>query len=436
MSLSQKSSFPQPEAQDFAIFAELFNSSSRIGATALGGLHRLAASSDDGKVRRLFCDWLTAEGFEVRVDPIGNIFGLMTFDADAPYVLCGSHLDSQPTAGRFDGIYGVLSGAVAIRRLARHIAQSGETPACNLCIVNWTNEEGARYQPSLTGSSVFTGAMPLRAAQDLKDADGIRLGDALRDIGFDGVSFFDLPVAAYAEIHVEQSRALEEKQLAIGVVRETWAASKWRVTFKGEQNHTGPTPMAERRDALLAAAHAIVHVREAASQHGLRMHSSVGRMEIYPNSPNVVPSRTTLLIELRSMDVSLLEESDRLLEAKFQRIAAETGTQVIIEDKQLRHPAQLHNGVADLAFDTCMQIGLAAEDSVTVAGHDAISLSRVCPTSLVFIPSENGLSHNEAESTSVHDMENGLRFLTAFLYRLSHMPPTSFTETPYRHGGK
>jgi N-carbamoyl-L-amino-acid hydrolase len=161
----------------------------------------------------------------------------------------------------------------------------------------------------------------------------------------------------------------------------------------------------------------------------------VGRLEIYPNSPNVVPSRTTLLIELRSMDVSLLEAADNRLAERLGQIAAETGTQVVIEDRQLRPPAKLHDGVADLALDTCRQLGLAAENSVTVAGHDAISLSRVCPAGLVFIPSQNGLSHNEAESTSVQDMENGLRFLTAFLYRLSHMsqtPDTLFTEIPYR----
>jgi len=437
MSLSQTSPLPQPEAQDFAAFLDLFERTSRIGATALGGLHRLTASSDDGEVRTLFCDWLRAEGFEVRVDAIGNIFGLMTFDPDAAYVMCGSHLDSQPTAGRFDGIYGVLAGALAIRRLARASAETGDKPLHNLCVVNWTNEEGARFQPSLTGSSVFIGAMPLQAALDLEDGDGITLGDALTDIGFAGTTPFDLPVASYAEIHVEQGRALEAKKLAIGVVRETWAVSKWRVSFIGEQNHTGPTPMAERKDALLAAAHAIVHVREESGRHGLAMHSSVGRMEIYPNSPNVVPSRTTLLIELRSRDVSLLDQGDRRLEARLKEIAAETGTRVIVEDQQLRQPGKLHETLSDLALQTCEQLGLAAETSVTVAGHDAINLSRVCPTSLVFIPSENGLSHNEAEFTSVQDMENGLRFLTGFLARLSQtsMPESPFIS-PYSHSGQ
>jgi hypothetical protein len=147
-----------PDEADLAGFAALFEESSLIGATAGGGLHRLAASEEDGRVRDLFCNWLKERGFDVRVDAVGNIFGLLTFDEHAPYVLCGSHLDSQPSAGRFDGVYGVLAAAVAIASLARQIRQRGERPACNLCVVNWTNEEGARFQPSLTGSSVYTPA--------------------------------------------------------------------------------------------------------------------------------------------------------------------------------------------------------------------------------------------------------------------------------------
>src|SRR5471032_1407836 len=144
-----------PSADDLAAFEALFRQSSAIGATPAGGLHRLAASVEDGQVRDLFCHWLTSHGFEVHVDAVGNIFGLMTFDPSAPYVLCGSHLDSQPSAGRFDGVYGVLAGAVAVASLARQLSERGETPPCNLAVVNWTNEEGARSQPSLIGSSVF-----------------------------------------------------------------------------------------------------------------------------------------------------------------------------------------------------------------------------------------------------------------------------------------
>jgi N-carbamoyl-L-amino-acid hydrolase len=418
MSMSCTPELPQPGVEDFEAFAELFARSSAIGATAGGGLHRLAASAQDGQARDMFRLWLMEHGFEVRIDAVGNIFGLMTFNADAPYVLCGSHLDTQPNAGRFDGVYGVLAAAVAIAGIARQLRERGEQPRLNLCVVDWTNEEGARFQPSLTGSSVFTGAMPLQQALACRDEQGVTLGAALEAIGYRGRDAAAVPVAAYVEIHVEQGSELERAELAIGVVRETWAALKFRVRFDGEQNHTGPTPMANRRDALLAAAHAIVAVRAESERHGLRMHSSVGRMSIHPNSPNVVPSRTTLLVEFRSPSVELLQGAAERFRQTLARIAAETGTRMEVEDSQSRSPLKLHAGLSDLAHEVSTLLALPAGDSVTVAGHDAISMSRVHPTCLVFVPSSSGLSHNEAEFTSEEDLRNGLRLLTALLYRI------------------
>ncbi|MGI4859590.1 MAG: Zn-dependent hydrolase [Janthinobacterium lividum] len=425
------SELPTLRHEDHVAFSDLFAQSCRIGATPGGGLHRLAASADDGRVREMLCDWLRRHAFDVRIDPVGNIFGLMTFDPAAPYVLCGSHLDSQPSAGRFDGSYGVVAAAVAIAALARDAAESGVRPAVNLCVVNWTNEEGARFQPSLTGSSVFIGALPLRQALALQDAAGVTLGAALDDIGFAGAHPVELPVAAYAEIHVEQGPTLESRGAAIGVVRGTWAASKWRVRFDGEQNHTGPTPMAQRRDALLAAAHAIVAVRAEADRHGLEMHSSVGRLDIYPNSPNVVPARATLLIELRSRSVALLDEAGERLAAALERIAGVTGTRVVVEDRQIRPPGKLDAALCDLAFDTGLRLRLPMANSETISGHDAINLSRACPSCLLFVPSRNGVSHNEAEFTSDADMHNGLRFLTAFLHRLGE---AASREAGHDHG--
>lgn len=411
-----------PSAADLAAFEALFRQSSAIGATPAGGLHRLSASAEDGQVRDLFCAWLTAHGFEVRVDAVGNIFGLITFDPAAPFILCGSHLDSQPSAGRFDGVYGVLAGAVAIASLARQMRERGEAPACNLAVVNWTNEEGARFQPSLIGSSVFTGAMGLEQAWVCRDGDGVTLQDALRAIGYLGGNLVDLPVAGYVEIHVEQGPELESQGLAIGVVRETWAALKNRVRFDGEQNHTGPTPMAARRDALLAAAHAITAVRAEVELHGLAMHSSVGRLEIYPNSPNVVPSKVSALIEYRSRDVALLAAAGERLQALLEAIAHKTNTAFEIESSVLREPAQLHPGFAELAYRVGQELGLPIGNSITVSGHDAISLNRKYPACLVFIPSSNGVSHNEAEYTRDEDMRNGLRMLTALLYRACSAP--------------
>ncbi|MBD8806364.1 MULTISPECIES: Zn-dependent hydrolase [Pseudomonas syringae group] len=411
-----------PDAADHARFEALFAESSAIGATPAGGLHRLAASVEDGQVRDLFCDWLRAHDFEVRIDAVGNIFGLMTFDPQAPYVVCGSHLDSQPSAGRFDGVYGVLAGAVAVSSLGRQMRERGEKPACNLAVVNWTNEEGARFQPSLIGSGVFTGSLSLEQAWNSSDGDGISLRQALQDIGYLGDGPVSLDIAGYVEIHVEQSTALESRKLSIGVVRETWAALKQRIRFDGEQNHTGPTPMAARRDAMLAAAHAIVAVRAEADLHGLQMHSSVGRVEIWPNSPNVVPSRVSLLAEHRSRDTELLRAAAERLNATLHEIADRTQTRFDIESSVLRAPGVLPDGFAELAHAVATELGLPITDSATVAGHDAISMNSKYPVCLLFIPSRNGLSHNEAEYTSDEDMHNGLKMLTALLHRACTAP--------------
>ncbi|UZJ58704.1 Zn-dependent hydrolase [Pseudomonas sp. KU26590] len=411
-----------PNAADIEEFDALFRLSSAIGATPAGGLHRLSASAEDGQVRDLFCDWLTGHGFDVRVDAVGNVFGLITFDPAAPYLLCGSHLDSQPSAGRFDGIYGVLAGAVAVASLARQLRERGETPACNLAVVNWTNEEGARFQPSLIGSSVFTGAMSVEQALACRDGDGVSLEQALRGIGYLGDAMVDLPVAGYVEIHVEQGPALEAQGQAIGVVRETWAALKKRVRFDGEQNHTGPTPMAARRDALLAAAHAITAVRAEVERHGLEMHSSVGRLEIYPNSPNVVPSRVSLLVEFRSRDVERLAAAGERFDVTLQDIAAKTSTGFEVESSVLREPVKLHHGFAELAYSVAHELGLPTGNSITVSGHDALSLNRRYPACLLFVPSSNGVSHNEAEYTRDEDLHNGLRLLTSLLHRACSSP--------------
>ncbi|MDH4764092.1 Zn-dependent hydrolase [Pseudomonas sp. CBMAI 2609] len=422
MSSSYIRDLPVADAADLDAFDALFAQSSAIGATANAGLHRLAASVEDGAMRDVFGAWLRAHGFTVQVDAVGNLFGLMTFDPAAPYVLCGSHLDTQPKAGRFDGVYGVLAGAVAIASIARQLEARGETPAFNLAVVNWTNEEGARFQPSLIGSSAFIGSLSVDEAWASRDGAGVTLGEALGQIGYRGEAMLDVPVAAYLEMHVEQGVQLENQGLAIGVVRHTWAALKWRIRFDGEQNHTGPAPMAVRRDALLAAAEAIVAVRAEAERHGLDMHTSVGRLELEPNSPNVVPALTRLWVEFRSPSMALLVEAEERFRATLDLIAAHTGTTFTLESEQLRPPSQLHAGLSDLARQTCAALGVPAGDSATVAGHDAISLGRRYPAALLFVPSQGGLSHNEAEFSATSDLHQGLRVLTALLYRTCCQP--------------
>ncbi|WP_234246645.1 M20 family metallo-hydrolase [Klebsiella pneumoniae] len=417
---------------DYQTFDALFALSSRIGATAAGGLQRLTATAEDKQIRDTFSWWLDEQGFTVRVDGIGNLFGLLSLRPDAPWLLCGSHLDSQPAGGRFDGAYGVTAGAVAILSLARQLREQGIDAPFNLAVVSWTNEEGARFQPSLTGSAVFTKKLTLEQGLACRDAQGVTLGEALAAIGYQGDASFSLPLAGYVELHVEQGPHLEQQQTAIGVVQETWAALKWQVTFSGEQNHTGPSLMASRRDALLAAAKTIVAVREEADRHGMAMHSSVGRLETAPNSPNVVTREATLFIEFRSADESLLKSTGESFAQKLQAIARQTATDVRLVSSQLRPRQQLHRGLAQQALACAESIGLSAMPMRSVAGHDAISLSYHCPSCLLFVPSHNGLSHNEAEFTEQADLHAGLDMLVALLGEISlqHAALLVREETP------
>ncbi|WP_345830324.1 Zn-dependent hydrolase (plasmid) [Pantoea sp. BRR-3P] len=419
MSTSSIPARPRMTSQDYQAFDALFALSSSIGSTDAGGLHRLTASAADKQMRDAFCLWLKQQGFSVHVDEIGNIFGLMTLVEGAPWILCGSHLDSQPQGGRFDGAYGVTGAAATIAALVRQLS---EKPARNLAVVNWTNEEGARFQPSLTGSSVFTGALSLKHALACEDAEGVTLQAALRSIGYDGNALPPLPLAAYLELHVEQGPHLEQQQKQIGVVTETWAALKWQVTFRGEQNHTGPALMSRRRDALLAAALTIVAVRAEADRHGEVLHTSVGRLETAPNSPNVVTREATLFIEFRSADEALLQQLRDSFSQQMQSIAQQTATDVSLDRAQFRPRQQLDNSLSQLALAQAEKLGFSAMPMRSVAGHDAISLSYHCPSALLFVPSVNGLSHNEREFTAEQDLHRGLDVLMAMLSELSLAP--------------
>lgn len=422
MSTSSIPATPRMTPQDYQAFDALFALSSCIGATQAGGLHRLTASAADKQMRDAFCSWLAQQGFSIRIDEIGNIFGLMTLREGAPWILCGSHLDSQPLGGRFDGAYGVTGAAATIAALVRQLKELPDAAQHNLAVVNWTNEEGARFQPSLTGSSVFTGAMTLAQALACEDSDGVTLQSALHSIGYCGEAIPALPLAAYLELHVEQGPHLEQQNMQIGVVTETWAALKWQVTFRGEQNHTGPALMPRRRDALLAAAQTIVAVRAEADRYGEVLHTSVGRLETAPNSPNVVTREATVFIEFRSSDEALLQQLRDSFSQQLLAIAQQTATDVSLDRAQLRPRQQLHHGLSQLALNHAQKLGLSAMPMRTVAGHDAISLSYVCPSALLFVPSVNGLSHNEQEFTAEQDLHRGLDLLMALLSELCLSP--------------
>ncbi|WP_277603905.1 M20 family metallo-hydrolase [Agrococcus sp. ARC_14] len=395
-----------------------FATMSAFGATGNGGVDRQAATPADIEQRRWLQSLLEQHGLRVEYDRIGNQFGLLELVPGAPYVVVGSHMDSQPTAGRYDGAYGVLAATHAIVRIAEELRETGELPQHNLAVVNWFNEEGSRFVPSMMGSSVYTGLMPLEAALAVTDHDGVSVQQALEPTGFLGDG--DGPVAACcAEIHIEQGRLLEDSGTTIGLVTASWAASKYVVTVEGEQSHSGATVMPDRRDALLGASMLVVFARELADRFPGVLHTAVGQLDVYPNSPVVVASRVRLLLDLRCADEAVLAEANELLAAEIARIEERASVRLELERSHEWgiNPYQ-PEGVA-LARSIAEQLGYPHDEILTVAGHDSINMKEIVPTVMLFVPSIQGISHNEGEETRDDDALAGLDVLTGVVRQLA-----------------
>ncbi|MET0474292.1 MAG: M20 family metallo-hydrolase [Mycobacterium sp.] len=398
------------DAAFLADFAEL----SAIGATQAGGVDREAATAADGQARDWLRSWFIEHGLQCRVDEVGNTYGCVEIAADAPYVLLGSHLDSQPTSGRFDGAYGVLAGAHA----AAAVAAQPDGARYNVAAVNWFNEEGSRFSPSLMGSAVFVGKLTADAMLGTVGKDGVTVQEALSDIGFHGT---DVPPVAncYAEIHIEQGRTLVDENLDIGVVTSNWAAYKYAITVHGEQSHTGATHMRYRRDALVGASQVVLAVRAVADEFGPEtVLGSVGSFTVEPNSPVVVPARVRLAADLRALDGDVVEAAHRRM---LERIAALTDAgevRVEIESAAFRPSTRYQDSGIALAGAVADELGLRWRALPTMAGHDSVNLKGVVPTVMLFVPSVDGVSHNEREYTTDAQMLAGLHTLTATARRM------------------
>ena len=392
-----------------------FETMSAFGATPAGGVDREAMTAPDVEQRNWLGGWLAERGFSVSADRIGNQFGTFEWTPGAPYVLLGSHMDSQPLGGKFDGAYGVLAAAEAAWRIKRKFEETGHTPKYNIAVVNWFNEEGSRFEPSMMGSSVYTGKLDADVALKTADLSGITVADALEAGGYLG-SGEGPQAAAYAEIHIEQGRILDNEGVAIGLVEATWAAKKYHFIVHGEQAHTGSTIISDRHDALLGGAHLVVLAREVADEFGI--HTSVGQLIVLPNSPVVVPREVRLHMDLRSPDTDLLEQANaRLLEriAEIEKLA-----EVTIEQDTAHAWGLLpydERGVV-LAREVAEELGLSHRNIMTVAGHDSTNMKDVVPSVMLFVPSVDGISHNEGEYTKPEDMAAGVNLFTRVVERL------------------
>ncbi|MBU8830320.1 M20 family metallo-hydrolase [Mycolicibacterium goodii] len=401
-----------------------FHHVATFGATENNGVDRQAATPEDKLSRDWFAAFAAHRGWELRVDGIGNMFALVEFVPGAPYILIGSHLDSQPLGGRFDGAYGVIAALHAAERVEQRIkggtgTDTGEV-RYNLAVVNWFNEEGGRFAPSIMGSSVFAGLMDEDEMLSVRDLSGVSVAEALAQIGYRGTD--PRPeVAGYAEIHIEQGRILEREGIALGAVDYSWYTQKLDIEVLGEQSHTGATAMADRRDALVAASKVVLLVHDVVGQfEDEAIVSSVGRFTVEPNSPIVVPRRVHLVADLRSASPDIVVAARSSLLADIAKIAEEHDIRINVRDFDIRDIQRFPQAGIELTQKVAADLGLSVRPIRTMAGHDSVPMNRIVPTVMMFIPSVDGVSHCEREFSTDDDMVAGVDALTGVAWEMVH----------------
>ena len=387
----------------------------KIGKNINDGIDRVALTMGDKEGRDYFIKLLKENNFEVKIDNIGNIFGLITFNKENEFILSGSHIDSQPNGGNFDGILGVLNAFTAIKELANTFKREGLRSKYNLAVVSWTNEEGARFQPSILGSSVYSGKIDINDAYKIIDSNRISVKDSLLEINYFGKDNFDKP-AKYIETHVECGRILENNENQIGIINNYWGCHKHNIYLTGEQSHTGPTPMSQRKDALHAASLIITELKNMSDSSKKTLHTSVGKIDVYPNSPNVVPGFVSLFSEIRSPYEDTLKENFIHFENFIQKVSHNTGIKIKINTHAKRDAGKFDESI-NLKIESILkknQIRYQYLD--TIAAHDAVPLSKIVPSTVFVTPSVNGIIHDPKEYTKPEDLEICLDILYQYLY--------------------
>ncbi len=377
----------------------------RIGATPKGGVCRLALTDLDRQARELVAHWGREAGLQVRVDRIGNLFMRREGrDPGRAPVIAGSHIDTQPTGGKFDGNYGVLAALEVVRTLDEHRVQT-EAP---IEVVSWTNEEGSRFVPVMMGSGVFAGAIALEQAYAARDLDGHSVREELERIGWLGEAApGGFPVGAYFEAHIEQGPVLEAQQEVIGAVLGTLGVRWFDCTVTGMECHAGPTPMDMRRDAMQGAAALIQEVVALARRHGPNGRGTVGMVQVFPNSRNVIPGQVKFSIDLRNDSDAALEAMAAQMHESAARLAQAAGLRVALEPVS-SYPAQPFDPQCVAAVErAAQQLGHPCRRMISGAGHDAVYMARLAPTGMIFVPCRDGVSHNELEDARPEHLRAG-----------------------------
>jgi N-carbamoyl-L-amino-acid hydrolase len=375
----------------------------RIGATPKGGVRRLTLTETDREGRDLFARWAREAGLSVSVDAIGNMYARRAgTDPSAAPVAMGSHLDSQPSGGKFDGAYGVMAGLEVVRSLN----DAGVATRAPLDVIAWTNEEGSRFVPTMMGSGVFAGVHTLDYALAQTDIAGVSVRDALEAIGYAGRAQ-PQPLGAYFEVHIEQGPVLEQTGTTIGVVQGALGQRWFDLTIAGQDAHAGPTPMEIRKDALLAASHVVLEVNRIATSFPDNARGTVGQMLVQPNSRNVVPGEVRMTIDLRNAKQKTLDGMAEALRAALLTIETECRVSTALEEVVTFPPSEFTPALVDSVRAAAAALGYSHRDIVSGAAHDAVYVSRVAPAAMVFVPCEGGISHNEIENATAADVAAG-----------------------------
>ena len=381
----------------------------QIGATPKGGVCRLTLTDLDRQGRDLVTRWAREAGMTVTIDKIGNGFMRRPGrDNSLPPIMTGSHIDTQPTGGKFDGNYGVLAGLEVVRTLNDHGIET-EAP---IEVAFWTNEEGSRFVPVMMGSGVFAKAFTLEHAYAATDSEGKTVKGELERIGYVGSQEpGDHPIGAYFESHIEQGPVLEDNARTIGVVTGVLGIRWYDCVVTGMEAHAGPTPMALRKDAMLAATRIMQDVVAAAHRHPPHGRGTVGMVQVFPNSRNVIPGRVKFSIDLRNSTDELVDAMAAEVKAFADQVAKEHGVQVHIEMVS-SYPAQLFQPeCVEAVGRAAAKLGYSHMPAVSGAGHDAVYMAKLAPSGMIFIPCKDGISHNEIEDAKPEHIEAGCNVL-------------------------
>lgn len=384
---------------------ERMNRINSIAVTKEGGMMRLALSDADKKARDLLICWMQDAGMEVKIDDMGTIYGtLKGTDPNAKPVCVGSHMDTQPNGGKYDGFFGVMAGLEAILT----IQESGIQVKSDLVLADWTNEEGARFVPPMLASGVISGQFDSQWVYNRKDTDGIRYEDELIRIGYKGSSENRLHgIKAYLEPHIEQGPVLDTAGKNLGIVTGALGITGLDITIKGEANHAGTTPMSHRKDALSAAADAIVRIRKNCIAFGEPAVLTNGIIHAEPSSKNIVPGEVYFSIDLRYHTEEGMAELEKQTAAIIKETCKEYGTEVKIQRYWKAKPTKFNETIVNCVERAALENNLNAVKIISGAGHDAVFINDVFPTGMIFVPSIKGMSHCPQEDTAWEDLVKG-----------------------------